>query len=59
MPWQQFRVDLDAGDVQPPSWDLAAVRAQGTSFLVDSLPNDDRFKPLARQAQAAGRLDVR
>ena len=58
MPWQQFRVDLDAGDVQPPSWDLAAVRAQGTSFLVDSLPNDDRFKPLARQAQAAGRLDA-
>ena len=58
MPWQQFRVDLDAGDVQPPSWDLAAVRAQGTSFLVDSLPNDHRFKPLARQAQAAGRLDA-
>ena len=58
MPWQQFRVDLDAGDVQPPSWDLAAVRAQGTSFLVDSLPNDDPFKPLARQAQAAGRLDA-
>ena len=58
MPWQQFRVDLDAGDVQPPSWDLAAVRAQGSSFLVDSLPNDDRFKPLAQQAQAAGRLDA-
>ncbi len=58
MPWQQFRVDLDAGDVQPPSWDLAAVRAQGTAFLVDSLPNDHRFKPLARQAQEAGRLDA-
>ncbi|MCY4027110.1 MAG: hypothetical protein OXH75_12460 [Acidobacteria bacterium] len=58
MPWQQFRVDLDAGDVQPPSWDLTAVREQGISFLVDSLPNDHRFKPLARQAQAAGRLDA-
>ena len=58
MPWQQFRVDLDAGDVQPPSWDLTAVREQGTSFLVDALPNDHRFKPLARQAQAAGRLDA-
>ena len=58
MPWQQFRVDLDAGDVQPPSWDLEAVRAQGTSFLVDSLPSDHRFKPLARQAQEAGRLDA-
>ena len=58
MPWQQFRVDLDAGDVQPPNWDLAAVRAQGPSFLVESLPNDDRFKPFARQALAAARLDA-
>ena len=58
MPWQQFRVDLDAGDVQPPTWDLAAVRAQGTSFLVDSLSNDHRFKPLARRARGAGRLDA-
>ena len=56
MPWQQFRVDLDAGDVQPPAWDLAAVRAQGPAFLVDSLPNDDRFKPLAQRANEAGRL---
>ena len=56
MPWQQFRVDLDAGDVQPPAWDLDAVRAQGPAFLVDSLPNDDRFKPLARRAHEAGLL---
>ena len=56
MPWQQFRVDLDAGDVQPPAWDLAAVRAQGPAFLVDSLPNDDRFKPLAQRAHEAGLL---
>ena len=56
MPWQQFRVDLDAGDVQPPAWDLPAVRAQGPAFLVDSLPNDDRFKPLAQRAHEAGLL---
>ena len=56
MPWQQFRVDLDAGDVQPPAWDLAAVRAQGSAFLVDSLPNDDGFKPLAQRAHEAGLL---
>lgn len=56
MPWQQFRLDLDAGDVQPPAWDLAAVRAQGPSFLVESLPDDDRFKPLARRAHEAGLL---
>jgi hypothetical protein len=56
MPWQQFRLDLDAGDVQPPAWDLDAVRAQGPSFLVDALPNDDRFKPLAQRAQEGGLL---
>ena len=26
---------------------LAAVRAEGAAFLVGSLPDDDRFKPLA------------
>ena len=56
MPWQQFRVDLDVGDVQPPAWDLAAVRGQGPAFLADSLPDDDPFEPLARQALEAGSL---
>ncbi len=56
MPWQQFRVDLDIGDVQPPAWDLAAVRAQGPSLLVDSLPADDPFRPLAQRALDAGAL---
>ena len=58
MPWQQFRVDLDIGDVQPPAWDLAAVRAQGPSFLVDSLPDDDRFKPLAQRSLDTGGLET-
>ena len=56
MPWQQFRVDLDIGDVQPPAWDLAAARAQGPSLLVDSLPADDPFRPLAQRALEAGAL---
>ena len=56
MPWQQFRVDLDVGDVQPPAWDLAAVRARGPAFLVDSLPADDLFRPLAQRALEAGAL---
>ncbi len=56
MPWQQFRVDLDIGDVQAPAWDLAAVRAQGPSFLVDSVPEDDPFRPLAERALEAGAL---
>ena len=56
MPWQQFRLDLDAGDVQPPAWDLEVLRAQGPALLVDSLPDDHRFKPLARRAQEDGLL---
>ena len=58
MPWQQFRLDLDIGDVEPPAWDLASVRAQGPPFLVDSLPDDDRFKPLAQRALDAGSLEA-
>ena len=56
MSWQQFRMDLDRGDVEPPVWDLARVREEGPRFLVDSLPDDDRFKPLAVRALDAGRL---
>ena len=56
MPWQQFRLDLDAGDVQPPAWDLDAARSQGPALLVDSLPSDHRFKPLAQRAQDEGLL---
>ena len=56
MPWQQFRVDLDAGEVQAPSWDLEAVRELGQTFLVDAFPNDDLFKPLVERAAGAGQL---
>ena len=56
MSWQQFRMDLDRGDVEPPTWDLAAVRGAGPRFLVESLPDDDRFKPLAARALDADRL---
>jgi UDP-2,3-diacylglucosamine pyrophosphatase LpxH len=54
--WQQFRMELDGGEVQPPTWDLAQVRAQGASFLVSALPDDDPFKPLAARALADGHL---
>ncbi len=56
MSWQQFRMELDDGDVQPPVWDLAQVRAQGPQFFVSTLPDDDRLKPLATRALADGRL---
>jgi hypothetical protein len=54
--WQQFRMELDDGEVRPPTWDLTQVRAQGPSFLVSSLPDDDRLKPLAAKALADGGL---
>jgi UDP-2,3-diacylglucosamine pyrophosphatase LpxH len=56
MAWQQFRMDLDEGEVGPPTWDLARVRATGPVFLVESLPDDDLFKPLAKKALLDGRL---
>ncbi len=56
MSWQQFRMDLDRGDVEPPVWDLARVRGAGPAFLVDSLPDDHRFRPLAARALDDGRL---
>jgi hypothetical protein len=37
-------------------WDVAQARAQGPAFLVSSLPDDDRFKPIAAKALADGRL---
>src|SRR5204863_5658314 len=48
--WQQFRMELDDGDVQPPLWDVAQVHAQGATFLTASLPDDDRLKSVAAKA---------
>jgi hypothetical protein len=52
--WQQFRMDLDDGEVQPPEWDLARIRADPGGFLAASLPSDDPFAPLVKQAAPAG-----
>jgi hypothetical protein len=54
--WQQFRMELDDGEVQPPRWDLAQARQQGSSLLVSSLPDDDPLKPLAAKLNSAGGL---
>jgi UDP-2,3-diacylglucosamine pyrophosphatase LpxH len=56
--WQQFRLELDGGDVQPPVWDLDAVRQQGARFLVESLLPDDRLRPRVERAAKEGRLAV-
>jgi UDP-2,3-diacylglucosamine pyrophosphatase LpxH len=41
--WQQFRMDLDDGDVQAPEWDLAKIRGDLAAFVSASLPSDDPF----------------
>ncbi len=56
--WQQFRMDLDRGDVEPPEWQLADMRAAGAEFLLATIPDDDRLKPLAALASGDGRLDA-
>ena len=56
--WQQFRMDLDRGDVEAPEWQLDEVRADGAEFLLATLPDDDRLRPLATLALDAGRLNV-
>jgi UDP-2,3-diacylglucosamine pyrophosphatase LpxH len=56
MSWTQFRMELDDGEVKAPVWNLAPVRAQGATFLVSSLADDDRFKAIAAKALADGRL---
>ena len=55
--WQQFRMELDDGEVEPPVWDLERVRAGGGALLVSAVPEDDPFKPLAAKALADGSLD--
>jgi hypothetical protein len=56
--WQQFRMELDDGEVQPPHWDVVQARKQGASLLVSSLADDDPLKPLAAKLDADGRLSV-
>lgn len=51
--WQQFRMDLDDGDVQAPAWDLPRIRGDLGAFLAASLPSDDPFAPIAKKADPA------
>lgn len=54
--WQQFRMELDDRDVQPPVWVLKAVRVQREAFVVSPLPDDHPLKPAAVKALASGDL---
>ena len=51
--WQQFRMDLDDGDVQAPEWDLPRIRGDLGAFLAASLPSDDPFAPFVKTAAPA------
>lgn len=54
--WAQFRLGLDGGDVEPPEWDLPAIRQTGSAFLVGSLVPGDPFRTLAERGLAEDRL---
>jgi hypothetical protein len=54
--WQQFRMDLDDGDVKAPAWDIAMIRRDAGGFLAASLPADDPFAPFVAKAAAARQL---
>jgi hypothetical protein len=56
--WQQFRMELDDGDVEPPAWAVSDVRAQGGAFLLSTVPDDDPIRPLLVTALKASDLDV-
>jgi hypothetical protein len=47
--WQQFRMDLDDGDVQAPAWNIKQIRDNLAAFVAGSLPSDD---PLAAVVKA-------
>jgi hypothetical protein len=54
--WQQFRMDLDEGDVQAPEWDVELIRRDMTAFLTASIPRDDPLAPHVARAAADDRL---
>jgi UDP-2,3-diacylglucosamine pyrophosphatase LpxH len=51
--WQQFRMDLDDGDVQAPAWDLPRIRGDLGGFMAASLPSDDPFAPMVKKMSPA------
>jgi UDP-2,3-diacylglucosamine pyrophosphatase LpxH len=54
--WQQFRMDLDDGEVRPPVWEIGAIRRDIGAFLAASIPPDDPFAASVAKASAAGAL---
>lgn len=55
--WQQFRMELDDGDVEPPAWELAELRRQGGASLVSAIPDDDPLRQVVAGALRSVDLD--
>lgn len=51
--WQQFRMDLDDGEVQAPEWDVPRIRKDVAAFMAASLPSDDPFAAAVKGAVPA------
>lgn len=56
--WQQFRMELDDGDVEPPAWVVSDVRKLGGAFLLSSVPEDDPMRPALVAALKPSDLDA-
>jgi UDP-2,3-diacylglucosamine pyrophosphatase LpxH len=56
--WQQFRMDLDDGEVQAPEWDLARIRADLAAFVTASLTADDPFAATAKKLTSSALADI-
>lgn len=56
--WQQFRMELDDGDVEPPGWVISDVRVQGGAFLLSTVPDDDPIRPFLVAALKVSDLDT-
>ena len=56
--WQQFRMDLDDGEVQAPQWDLKKIRDDLSAFVSTSLPGDDPFAANVKKLSASELGDV-
>ncbi|HUE84848.1 MAG TPA: hypothetical protein VMO26_02115 [Vicinamibacterales bacterium] len=50
--WQQFRMDLDDGDVQAPAWDVKQIRSNLATFVAGSLPSDDPLAGVVKNTTA-------
>jgi UDP-2,3-diacylglucosamine pyrophosphatase LpxH len=55
--WAQLRQGLGEQGGRP-RWDLAAVRAHGARFVLDSLPPGDPIRAAVEAAVAAGTIDL-